>query len=41
MQSAKPTGTFRQQCLTSRLLEEQFQLQNNQLPIRMLHFSLI
>ena len=33
MQSAKRTGIFRQQCLPSRLLGEQFQLQNNQLPI--------
>ena len=38
MQSAKRTGIFRQQCLPSRLLGEQFQLQNNQLPIRMLGF---
>ena len=33
MQSAKRTGIFRQQSLPSRLLGEQFQLQNNQLPI--------
>ena len=38
MQSAKRTGIFRQQCLPSRLLEEQFQLQNTQLPIQMLGF---
>ena len=37
----KRTGIFRQQCLPSRLLGEQFQLQNNQLPIRMLGFHLV
>ena len=38
MQSAKRRGIIRQQFLPNRLLGEQFQLQNNQPPIRMLGF---